>query len=148
MNIGIGNDHTALNLKQEILEFLSSEGYQVKNYGTDSLASVDYPQIAQKLAKDIGKEIDLGILICGTGIGMCISANKVKGIRAAVGSDVYSAKLTKEHNDTQILCLGARVVGVEVAKLIVKTWLEAKFSGERHQRRVDMITKIEEGETL
>ena len=144
MIIGIGNDHTAVALKQEILKFLQAEDIRVIDYGTAGQQAVDYPQIAQKVCQAINKEIDSAILICGTGIGMCISANKVKGIRAAVGSDVYSATLAKQHNNVQVLCLGARVIGSEAAKMIVDGWLKAEFQGGRHEKRLEMITAIEE----
>lgn len=144
MKIGIGNDHSALDYKLEILHYLSSKGYDVVNYGTDTTESFDYPLAGEAVAKAVAKdEVDLGILICGTGVGISLSANKVNGIRAVVCSEPYSAKLSRQHNDTNILAFGARVIGIEMAKMIVDAWLEAEFEGGRHQRRVNMITEIE-----
>lgn len=144
MKIGIGNDHSAVAMKQEIVKYLTEKGYEVVNYGTDSLESYPYPTAGVNVAKAIvNKEVDCGILICGTGIGISLAANKVKGIRAAVCSEPYSAKLSKEHNNSNILAFGARVVGVELAKMIVDSWLEAEFQGGRHAERVQMITDIE-----
>mgnify|MGYP001191305269 FL=1 len=144
MKIGIGNDHVAVEMKKEIVEYIKSLGHEVIDYGTNSTESTDYPKYAEIVAKAVvNKEVDCGILICGTGVGMCIAANKVKGIRAVVCSEPYSAKLSKEHNDTNILTFGARVIGPELAKMIVYEWLNAKFLGERHKRRVDLIFDIE-----
>lgn len=144
MKIAIGNDHSALEMKQEILEYVKELGHEVVNYGTDSPESCDYPLYGEKVGNAVvQKEVDLGILICGTGVGISLAANKVKGVRAVVCSEPYSAKLSREHNNTNILAFGARVVGIELAKMIVKEWLEAEFMGERHQRRVDMIMEIE-----
>ncbi len=144
MKIAIGNDHVAVEMKQEITEYLESMGHVVVNYGTDSSESCDYPVYGEKVANAVaGKEADCGILICGTGVGISLAANKVNGIRAVVCSEPYSARLSKEHNDTNILAFGARVIGIEMAKMIVKEWTEAEFIGDRHQRRVDMIMDIE-----
>lgn len=144
VKIGIGNDHSAVDLKQEIVQYLSELGIEVRNYGTDTTASCDYPDVAESVAKAIlKKEVDYGILICGTGVGMSISANKVDGIRAVVASEPYSAKMGKLHNDCNVLCFGARVVGVELAKMIVDSFLENEFEGGRHQRRVDKIKALE-----
>jgi len=144
MKIGIGNDHTAVEMKEAIKEFLVEKGYEVVDYGTSSTESFDYP-ISGKIVGEavVNKEVDLGILICGTGIGISLAANKVKGIRAAVCSEPFSAKLSKEHNDANILAFGSRVVGIELAKMIVTQWLNAEFQGGRHQKRVDMIKDIE-----
>lgn len=145
MKIGIGNDHVAVDYKNEIKRYIEEKyGYEVINYGTDSTDRFNYPESALKVGNAIvNKEIDLGILICGTGIGIGISANKIKGIRCAICSDVYSAKLSKEHNNTNILAFGSRVVGIEVAKMIVDTWLNSKYDGGRHQVRLNMIRDIE-----
>jgi len=144
MKIGIGNDHSALALKAAIIEHLQAQGYEVINYGTDSSESFDYPIAGKTVAEAVvKKEVDAGILICGTGVGISLAANKVKGIRAVVCSEPFSAKLSKQHNNTNILAFGARVIGVELAKMIVDEWLKAEFEGDRHQRRVDMITEIE-----
>jgi len=146
MKVGIGNDHVAVEMKQEIIAYLEQQGHEVVDYGTNTKESCDYPVYGAKVANAVvNKEVDCGILICGTGVGMSIAANKVKGIRAVVCSEPYSAKLSKEHNNTNILCFGARVIGVELAKMIVFEWINAKFQGDRHQRRLDMITDIECG---
>ncbi len=145
--IGIGNDHTGIALKQAICEYLSAQGYTIVNYGVDQLIKDDnYPEIAYPLSVDVANgKLDAGILICGTGIGMSLSANKVKGIRAVVVSEPYSAKMARIHNNANILCFGARVVGVELAKMIVDNWLHHEFEGGRHQKRIDMISAIENG---
>ncbi len=140
----IANDHAAVDLKNELCEYLTSLGFEVKNLGTDTGASVNYPEYAEKLCKEVLADAgSLGILICGTGIGMSLAANKIRGIRAAAVSEVYSAKLTRMHNDANILCIGARVIGVETAKMIAETFLTTDFEGGRHQTRVDLITALE-----
>lgn len=145
MKIGIGNDHVAVDLKMGIKEFLISKGYEVVDYGTNSTEKTDYPIYGEAVARGvIANEVDLGILICGTGVGISLAANKVHGIRAVVCSEPYSAKLAKQHNNTNILAFGARVVGIELAKMIVEEWLNAEFLGGIHQKRVDMISAIEE----
>ena len=145
MKIGIGNDHAALEMKLQIKEFLEEMGHEVVDYGTHTEESCDYPVYGEKVGRAVaGGRADLGICICGTGIGISLAANKVKGIRAAVCSEPYSAKLSRMHNDTNVLCFGARVVGIELAKMIVDEWLSAEFLGGRHQRRVDLIMAIEE----
>ena len=144
MKIAMGNDHAAVEMKQEIMAYLREKGYEVLNLGTDSSESCDYPLYGEKVGQAVASgEADLGIAICGTGIGISLAANKVPGIRAAVCSEPYSAKLSRMHNDTKVLCFGARVVGTELAKMIVDEWLSAEFLGGRHQRRVDMIMAIE-----
>ena len=144
MKIAMGNDHAAVEMKQEIMAYLREKGYEVLNLGTDSSESCDYPLFGEKVGQAVASgEADLGIAICGTGIGISLAANKVPGIRAAVCSEPYSAKLSRMHNDTNVLCFGARVVGTELAKMIVDEWLSAEFLGGRHQRRVDMIMAIE-----
>ena len=144
--IGIGNDHAAVEMKNQIKEFLEEKGYQVINYGTDSDESCDYPEYGEKVGRAVAEgKVDAGVLICGTGIGISIAANKVKGVRAAVVSEPVSARLTKEHNNANIIAFGARIVGIEMAKEIVSAWLNAEYIGSgRHERRVDMIRKIEE----
>ena len=144
--IGIGNDHAAVEMKNQIKEFLEEKGYQVINYGTDSDESCDYPEYGEKVGRAVSEgKVDAGVLICGTGIGISIAANKVKGVRAAVVSEPVSARLTKEHNNANIIAFGARIVGIEMAKEIVSAWLNAEYIGSgRHERRVDMIRKIEE----
>lgn len=144
MKIGIGNDHSSVAMKHAICEYLTAKGYEMVNFGTDSEQSYPYPDAAVAVANAVvSKEVDCGILICGTGIGIGIAANKVKGIRCATCSEPYSAKLSKMHNNSNILSFGARVVGVELAKMIVDSWLEAEFEGGRHQTRIDMIHDIE-----
>ena len=145
MKIAVGNDHSATGLKVEITKFVESMGHEVINFGTDGYESCDYPIYGEKVGRAVAAgEADCGILICGTGVGISIAANKVKGIRAAVCSDATTARLVKEHNNANMISMGARVVGSELAKDIVKAYLEAEFMGGRHQLRVDMIHKIEE----
>lgn len=140
MKIGIGNDHVALELKKEIIGYLKELGHEAVNFGTDSPESADYPVYGKAVAQAITNgEVDCGILICGTGVGISLAANKVPGIRAVVCSEPYTAKLSKEHNNTNILAFGARVVGSELAKMIVREWLMAEFEGGRHQKRIDML---------
>ena len=144
MRIAIGCDHGGLNLKNEILTYLKSEGIETKDFGTYSEESCDYPDIALPVAKAVAnKEFDFGILICGTGIGISIAANKVPGIRAALCSDTFSAHATRQHNNANILAMGERVVGKGLAIDIVKAFLNAEFEGERHIKRIDKITDIE-----
>lgn len=147
MKIAIGNDHVAVELKNHITKFVEQKGHTVVNFGTDSSESCDYPIYGEKVARSVASgECDLGILICGTGIGISLAANKVKGIRAAVCSEPYSARLTRQHNNANIIAFGARVVGQAMAEMIVEEFLNAEYEGGRHQRRVDMITAIEKGE--
>lgn len=145
MRIGIGNDHVALEMKLQIKQYLEDKGIEVVDFGTHSTERCDYPVYGEKVADAVAaKEVELGILICGTGVGISLAANKVKGIRAVVCSEPYSAKLSKEHNNTNILAFGARVIGIELAKMIVDQWLEAEFEGGRHQKRIDMVSAIQE----
>ena len=145
MKIAIGCDHGAYELKEAIKAYLTEQGVTVDDKGTYSKDSVHYPLYAKAVCKDLqAKSVDFGILLCSTGIGISIAANKHKGIRAALCSDVYSAKFTRLHNDANVLCLGALVTGIGVAKMIVDTFLSTEFEGGRHQARVDMITAIEE----
>lgn len=138
--ISIANDHAGLYLKKEIVELLKKLGHTVTDHGCHTDASVDYPDFAKLVAHDVASgKADRGILICGTGIGMAITANKIKGIRAANVSDVFSALMTRKHNDANILCLGARVVGSGLAVLITETFLATDYEGGRHQKRVDKI---------
>ena len=144
MKIGIGNDHPALEMKNQVMEYLKEKGYEVINYGTNTPESCNYPEFGEKVGRAVvSGEVDCGILICGTGVGISLAANKVKGVRAVVCSEPYSAKLSKQHNNTNILAFGARVVGIELAKMIIDEWLGAEFEGGRHQTRVDMIMAIE-----
>ena len=145
MKIGIGNDHSALELKAESIGFLKEKGHEVIDYGTNSTESCDYPVYGEKVARAVASgEVEQGILICGTGLGISLAANKVRGIRAAVCSEPYTARMARQHNNCNVLAFGARVVGAELAKMIVDTWLSTEFEGGRHQRRVDMIMAIEE----
>lgn len=140
----IGNDHTGVDLKEVIKKHLEAKGVEVKDFGTQSRSASDYPLIAEEVSKSVAEgECERGILICGTGVGMSIAANKVKGIRACCCSEPFSAKLSKMHNNSNILCFGARVVGTEVAKMIVDEWFNAEYEGERHAKRVGMIAEIE-----
>jgi len=144
MKIAMGNDHSAVEMKNEIKAYLEAKGHEVLNLGTDSTESCDYPVYGEKVGRAVvSGEADLGITICGTGVGISLAANKVKGVRAVVCSEPYSAKLSKMHNNTNVLSFGARVIGVELAKMIVDAWLDAEFEGGRHQRRVDQIMAIE-----
>lgn len=145
MKIAIGCDHGAFELKQEIIKFLESENHEVKDFGTYTTDSCDYPDIALPVAEAVAaKEYEFGILVCGTGIGIGIAANKVPGIRAALCSDTFSAHATREHNNANILTMGQRVVGGGLALDIVKTFITSKFEGGRHQNRIDKIAAIEE----
>ena len=144
MKIGIGNDHAAVTMKNEISDYLKELGHEVVNYGTDEDASCSYAVYGEKVARAVAaKEVDLGVLICGTGIGISLAANKVKGIRAACCSDCFSAKYTRLHNDANILCMGGRVVGPGLAQMMVDLFLETSFEGGRHQTRIDKIAAIE-----
>ena len=144
MRIAIGIDHAAVELKQEIKEYVESLGHEVVNFGTDSNESCNYPEFGEKVGMAVvSGEYDCGILICGTGVGISIAANKVNGVRAAVCSDVATARLVKQHNNANIIAFGARIVGNELAKDIVKAYLEAEFEGGRHQTRIDMFSEIE-----
>ena len=143
--VAIGCDHGGYELKKEIIAHLTKKGVEFKDFGTYDGNSVDYPDIAKLVCKSIlDGECENGILVCGTGIGISIAANKVNGIRAAVCSEPFSAKLSKIHNNSNILCFGARVVGTELAKMIVDEWVNAEFEGGRHQVRLDTITEIEQ----
>ncbi len=141
MKIALGADHGGFEYKNIISDLLKKEGYDVTDFGTYSKESCDYPVFAKKVAEAVSTGVcDRGILICGTGIGMSITANKFKGIRAALCSDTFSAKATREHNDSNILCMGERVITFDKAEEITRIWLETEFSGEeRHIRRIGMI---------
>ena len=145
MKISIGCDHGALALKDVLVAHLTKKGYEVKDFGTYTAASCDYPEFAAAAARAVASgECDKGIVLCTTGIGVSITANKVKGIRCALLSDLMSARLTREHNDTNMMALGAGVVGENLALEIVDTWLGTEFSGDaRHQRRIDKLMALE-----
>ena len=145
--IALASDHGGFRLKEHLKKYLEQEGYAVKDLGTYSEESCDYPDIAEKLGAEVTKEAGecrRGILICGTGIGISIAANKIKGIRAALCGDVYSAQKSREHNDAHVLCLGGRVLGTGLAELICRTFLNTAFAGGRHARRVAKIAALEE----
>ena len=135
----IGADHAGFELKEKIKKYLEEEGYQVKDIGTYTKDPADYPIIAKQASEGVIKEKFNAILICGTGVGMSIAANKQRGIRAVVCSDTTSAKYSKAHNNTNVLCFGSRIIGENLAKDICKIWLETEFEGDRHQKRVDML---------
>lgn len=144
MKIAIANDHAAVEMKHQIKEYLESKGYEVLNFGTDTNDRVEYPIYGEKVGRAVAaKEADCGIVICGTGVGISLAANKVKGVRAVVCSEPYSARLSKQHNNTNVLAFGARVIGIELAKMIVDEWINAEFEGGRHAERVDMLMEIE-----
>ncbi|EAV2276525.1 ribose 5-phosphate isomerase B [Salmonella enterica] len=143
--IAFGCDHVGFILKQEIVEHLTQRGIAVIDKGTWSSQRTDYPHYASAVAQAVAAgEVDGGILICGTGVGISITANKVAGIRAVVCSEPYSAQLSRQHNNTNVLAFGSRVVGGELAKMIMDAWLDATFEGGRHQKRVDAIMAIEQ----
>lgn len=147
--IALACDHSALEMKQEIKSLLDELGETYRDFGTDTCESCDYPVFGARAAKAVASgECEKGIVICGTGIGIGMAANKVKGIRCALCNEPYSAELTRRHNDANMLALGARVIGPELAKTIVKTFLTTPFEGGRHQRRLDLIAAIEEGKDI
>ena len=149
MKLAIGSDHGGLSLKEDVKAYLDSRKIAYEDFGTYSSDSCDYPRIAEKVCKAIlSGQFDRGILVCGTGVGMSISANKFKGIRAVVCSEPYSAIFARRHNNANVLCMGGRVVASGLAALIVEGWLNANFEGERHQRRVDMIARLEQRNTV
>ena len=142
--IAIGSDHGGYDLKVHIMKHLEERGLEYKDFGCYDENSVDYPDIAENVGNAVvSGECENGILICGTGIGISIAANKIKGVRAALCGDVYSAKMTKQHNNANIICMGGRVIGRELAMMIVDAWLSAEFEGGRHQNRIDKIHNLE-----
>ncbi len=144
MKIALGADHAGFELKQKIKQWLAAQGLEVQDEGAVSSESVDYPDFARRVGEDVaGHRADLGILVCGSGIGMSIAANKVPGVRAASVTSEYQAQMSREHNDANVLALGARILSDDQARKIVDTWLRTSFAGGRHQRRVDKITQIE-----
>ncbi|NLK36170.1 MAG: ribose 5-phosphate isomerase B [Gracilibacteraceae bacterium] len=145
MKIAVGSDHGGFLLKDVIMKYLKEKNIDFTDFGCFSKDSVDYPDIGQAVGEAVAAgEYDKGIICCGTGIGISISANKVPGVRAALCGDCFSAKASREHNDANVLALGERVIGAELAKMIVDTWLSSEFQGGRHGRRVEKIAKIEE----
>ena len=144
MKLAIGNDHVAIELKKAIKQHLEDKGIEVVDVGTNSPERFNYPISGYKVGKMVANgEVDGGVLICGTGVGISLAANKVHGVRACVCSEPYSAQLSKQHNNTNIIAFGARVVGVELAKMIVDAWLNARYEGGRHQGRVAMTSATE-----
>lgn len=144
MKVFFACDHAGIELKDELCTYTNEkEGFEGVDIGIHTGEKIDYPVAAEDLCRHVLEEKCLGVLICGTGIGMSMSANKVNGIRAAAVSEPFSAKLTRQHNDANVLCMGARVVGPELAKMCLDNFLEAEFEGGRHQRRVDIINDIE-----
>ena len=142
--IGIGNDHGGYNLKLHIKKLLEEKGIEVKDFGSHDTSSVDYPDIALPVCESVvSGECECGILVCGTGIGMSIAANKIKGIRAAHVTDSFSARMTKMHNNANVICLGERITGLEIASDIVNAYLNAEFEGGRHEGRVNKIMSFE-----
>lgn len=143
VKIGIASDHGGYALKEEVKKYLEEKGVDFIDYGTNSLESVDYPDYGKKAAEAVvSGEVEKAIVVCGTGIGISIAANKVDGIRCALCSDTYSARMSREHNDANMLGLGGRVIGVDLALEIVETWLNGKFQAGRHERRVNKINEI------
>ena len=144
MRIVTGSDHAGFVLKQDLIEFLTEQGNDVVDKGTTVKERCDYPDYAASVAHAVASgEADWGLLVCGTGIGMAMSANKIHGIRAAVVSDAFSARATRLHNDANVLCLGERVVGAGLAREIVAAWLGAEYEGGRHQARIDKMMALE-----
>ncbi len=142
--IAIGSDHGGYLLKEEIKKHLEESGYEFRDFGTDSTASCDYPVYAEKVCSAIQSgECEKGILVCGTGIGMSMCANKCKGIRAAVCGDHFSAEFTRKHNNANVLCLGARIIGSGVAMQLVDIFLTTEFEGGRHEKRIEMMMELE-----
>ncbi len=150
LKIALGSDHGGYNLKEAVKAHLTAQGYEIKDFGTHSTESCDYPVVAKEVANAVAawnapgapahaQKFDRGILVCGTGIGMSIVANKVEGIRAALVENTFSAQATREHNDSNILCLGERVLKTDLALEIVDIWLKTEFEGGRHQKRLDMV---------
>ena len=149
MKIAIGNDHAAIEMKQHLVQYLRDRGHEVQDFGIGPGESADYPCQAEKVAKAVASgEAERGIVICGTGVGISIAANKVKGVRCCCCSDCYSAKMSRAHNDANMLALGGRVIAPELAKMIVEIWVKGEFEGGRHQRRINMFKTIEAGEPL
>jgi ribose 5-phosphate isomerase B len=146
MRIAVGADHAGFAAKEEVKRWLQDWGHEVDDVGTHGSEPVDYPAYAARVASRVASGSDaLGVLVCGSGIGVCIAANKVPGIRAAYATDTYSAKVSRAHNDANVLCLGARVTGPELMKDLVAAFLAASFEGGRHQRRIEQIEMIERG---
>jgi ribose 5-phosphate isomerase B len=146
MKVAVANDHRGLEAKEQVKAIVTELGHRCVDFGTNIEGPVDYPDVAYVAASAVSKkEVNMAILICGTGIGMCIAANKVHGIRAALCFDELNARISREHNDANVLCLSGDLLGSQVLRKIVEVWLNTKFSGGRHKRRVDKIKAIEKG---
>lgn len=144
MKIVIGSDHRGVEVKRRLLPLIQAMGHELLDVGAEGAESVDYPDYAYEVSKRVGKnEMDRGILICGTGLGMCMAANKVRGVRAAACQDVITAELSRRHNDANVLCLSADLLGEDQMLKMIRIWLETQFEGGRHARRVEKIAKIE-----
>jgi len=144
MKIAIASDHAGFDMKEMIKKHLKDNGHHVKDFGTDSTDSIDYPDYAAPAAKSVASgENEWGVIICGSGQGMTMVSNKIPGIRAALCNDLYSARMTRLHNDANVLTMGGRIIGIDLAKEIVDTWLSTEFEGGRHQRRVDKIMEFD-----
>lgn len=149
MKIALGADHGGFELKNEIRDHLENQGYEILDFGTNTKDSVDYPRYGFLVGDAVNNgKADLGIVVCGTGLGISIAANKVPGVRAAVCTETYSARMAREHNNANVLALGGRVTGVGLALDIVDIFVKTPFAGGRHARRVDLISSIEKGERL
>ncbi|MBQ3477439.1 MAG: ribose 5-phosphate isomerase B [Clostridia bacterium] len=149
MKIAIGNDHGGVELKRHLVQYLEGKGFEVVNFGSDVTESTDYPIYAERVSKAVvSGECDKGILICGTGIGISISANKIHGVRCALCSEPVSAQLARQHNDANIVAMGARTIGPVMAEGIVDVFMSTEFQGGRHQRRVDKIMMLDRGESV
>ncbi|MDR3127984.1 MAG: ribose 5-phosphate isomerase B [Bifidobacteriaceae bacterium] len=140
MKIAVASDHAGYELKNSLLEYLTAEGIEYEDFGTYSLESTDYPEYGKLIGQKVASgQFSLGLLFCGTGVGISIAANKIKGVRAVVCSDTFTARASRQHNNSNILALGGRVVGVDLAKDIFDAWFNVQFEGGRHQRRIDLI---------
>ena len=149
MKLVIGNDHAALDMKNEIKQYLEEKGIEIVDVGTNSTDSFNYPISGYRVGKMVAEgKVDGGIAICGTGVGISLACNKVDGVRACCCSEPYSAEMSKRHNNSNVICFGARVIGIETAKQIVDAWINAKFEGGRHGNRVDMIMEIQDTQHL
>ena len=149
MKLAIGNDHVAVDMKNEIKEYLEAKGIEVADVGTNTTERFNYPVSGYRVARMVADgTVDGGLLICGTGVGISLAANKVHGIRACVCSEPYTARLSRQHNNTNIIAFGSRVIDIETAKMIVDEWLSAEYESGRHQIRIDMIAEIETGQSL
>ncbi len=145
MKIAIGSDHAGLELKSIFKDYLKEAGHECIDYGPETRDSVDYPDFGEKVSEAVSlRKVDRGILICGTGIGMSIVANKFPDVRAALCNDLYTARMSRLHNDSNILVIGGRVVGIDLAREILRVWMTTEFEGGRHMRRIEKIKKIEE----